>query len=173
MRNVNTRSAALAFALAAAALLTFGATAGEACGDKALRIGRGARFQRTARPASILIYVSPNAPADALSKAPRLQSFLKKVGHKSRVVQGGERLGEALGSGQYDLVLSSLGEAAGLQRRLAEAPSRPALVPLIYKATKEEAAAALKAYRHVVRDASSGDDYVEAIEAAMKARARA
>lgn len=159
--------------LTAALLLTCGAPASEACGDKALRVGRGARFKRTAHPASILIYVSPNASPDALSKAPRLQSFLKKVGHKSRVVQGEERLGEALGSGQYDLVLSSLGEAAGLQRRLADAPSRPALVPLVFKATKEEVAAAQKAYRHVVRDANSGDDYVEAIEAAMKARSRA
>ena len=159
--------------LVAASLLTTAAPASEACGDKALRVGRGARFQRTAHPASILIYVSPNASPDALSKAPRLQSFLKKAGHRSHVVQGEERLGEALGSGQYDLVLSNLHEAAGLQSRLAEAPSHPALVPLIFKATKEEVVAAQRQYRHLVRDVSSGDDYLEAIEAAMKARSHA
>ena len=145
-----------------------------ACGDKSLRLGRGVRFRRTDNPASILIYVAPNASSEAVSKAaPRLQSFLKKAGHKSRVVQGEGQLSEALGSGAYDLILSRLDDAADLQRRFDGWGARPTVVPLIPKASKDEVAAAQRQYRFVVKDASSGEDYLEAIEAAMKARARA
>ena len=164
------------FILALAVLtagLSFSLPAARACGDKSLRVGRGVRFRRTTSPASILIYLPSNAPPEAASKAPRLQSFLKKAGHRSRVVQGEGQLSEALGSGQYDLVLSSLSALAGLQRRLADSSSHPALVPLIFKATREEVAAAQRQYRFVVKDAGSGDDYLEAIEGVMKARAQA
>jgi hypothetical protein len=156
-----------------AAVLSSGLPAARACGDKSLRIGRGVRFRRTTTPASIIIYVSPTASAEAFSKAPRLQSFLKKAGHKSRVVQGEGPLAEALSAGHYDLVLSSLGEAAHLQSRLDATPSRPALVPIVFNGTQSDVASAERHYGHVVKDASSGEDYLEAIEAAMKARAHA
>jgi DNA-binding NtrC family response regulator len=145
----------------------------DACGDKSLRIGRGVRFRRTANPASVLIYISPNASADAPSSASRLQSFLKKAGHRPRVVQGEEQLGEALGSGQFDVVLGNVGEADNLQGRLEASSSRPTLVPVIFKGTKAEVAAAQKQYRHVVKNPNSGDQYLEAIEEVMRARAHA
>jgi hypothetical protein len=163
------RKILLALALLAAAL-PFGLPEAQACGDKSLRLGRGVRFRRTANPASILIYISPDASPDAVSKAPRLQSFLKKVGHRSRVVQGEGQLGEALGSARYDIVLSSLDEAAGLQSRLESSATRPALVPIVFKGSRAEAA---RQYRFVVKNASSGEDYLEAIEGAMKTRAHA
>ena len=163
------RKIILALALLAAGL-PLDLPVARACGDKSLRLGRGVRFRRTTNPASIIIYVSPNAAPDALSKAPRLQSFLKKAGHKSRVVQGEGQLSEALGSARYDIVLSSLDEAAGLQRRLESSATRPALVPVVFKGERAEAA---RQYRFVVKNASSGEDYLEAIEGAMKTRARA
>ena len=162
------RKMILALALLAAALPLDLPTA-RACGDKSLRLGRGVRFRRTANPASIIIYVSPNAAPDALSKTPRLQSFLKKAGHKASVVQGEGQLSEALGSARYDIVLSSLDEAPGLQRRLADSASRPALVPIIFRG----ASAGAGQYPFVVKNASSGEDYLAAIEGAMKTRARA
>ena len=153
-----------------AVVLPLDLPAARACGDKSLRLGRGVRFRRTTNPASVLIYVSPNAAPDALSKTPRLQSFLKKAGHRSRVVQGEGQLSEALGSAPYDIVLSSLDEAPGLQRRLEGSASRPALVPIVFRAAGAEAA---RQYRFVVKNAGSGEDYLEAIEGAMKTRARA
>ena len=89
----------------------------DACGDKALRIGRGIRFQRTSHPAAVLIYIPSNA-----TRATQLQSMLKKVGHKSYAVQGVDSLSEALKSGQYDLVFTDLAAAASLESR-----SRPHL----------------------------------------------
>ena len=162
------RKIILALAILAAAL-PLDLPAARACGDKSLRLGRGVRFRRTANPASIIIYVSPTAAPDALSKTPRLQSFLKKAVHKSHVVQGEGQLSEALGSAQYDIVLSSLDEAAGLRRRLEGWGSHPALVPIVFRGGGGEASQ----YRFVVKNASSGEDYLEAIEGAMKARARA
>lgn len=153
-------------------ILTMDFTAAFACGDKTLRIGRGARFRRTGHAAAILIYVPSDAAAVAVQRAPRLQSFLKNAGHKALVVQGRERLGEALESGRYDLVLGNLVEAAGLQKPIESSSSKPTLVPIVSKATKAEVIAAQKQYRYLVKDANSGDDYLNAIEEAMRSRIR-
>jgi len=162
------RGITLAFAVFAGSLL-FGLPAAGACGDKVLRVGRGVRFQHSTHPASILIYVPPGAAADV---APRLQAFLKKAGHKPRVVQGADGLGEALGSGQYDLVLTPLAEAAGLQNQIEASPSKPLIVPVAAKATRAEVAAAKRLYGWLVRNPDDGDEYLEAIEVAMRSRAR-
>ena len=142
-----------------------------ACGDKALRIGRGARFQRSTHPASILIYVPSGTPETAATQAPRLQTFLKKAGHKPRIVQGTDGLSEALGSGQYDLVLTPLAEVASLQNQIDASPSKPLVVPIAMKATRAEVAAARRQYRWLVRNPNDGDEYLEAIEVAMRSRA--
>jgi hypothetical protein len=137
------------------------------CGDKTLRIGRGARFQRSVSPASILIYVPSDTPTGAASK---LQSFLKKAGHKPRVVQGPEGFGGALSSGRYDIVLAALSDASGLQRQIETFSAKPSIVPIAIKSTKAERAAAKKQYKCLVRDSNDGDEYLDAIDAAMKAR---
>src|SRR2546430_12897474 len=107
----------------------------DACGDKLLRMGRGARFQRSMHPATILINLPSIASATASTRAPQLQSFLKKAGHKSRVVQGADRLSEVLLSGQYDVVLTDLAEVAGVQKQIESMSSKPSIVPVIFKST--------------------------------------
>lgn len=138
-----------------------------ACGDKALRIGRGIRFQRTSHPASVLIYIPSNSP-----RATQLQSMLKKMGHKSAAVQGADRLSEALRSGQYDLVFADLAEAASLEKQIESSPSKPVLVPVVSKGTKAEVTAAQKQYKYFVKDPHSADRYLDAIEQAMRSRVR-
>lgn len=154
-------------------ILLLNLTAAFACGDKTLKIGRGARFKRTGQPAAILIYIPSDAPAATVEKAPKLQSFLKKYGnHKARVVQGPDRLNEALESGQYDVVLSSLVEAANLQKQVESSASKPVVVPLILKGTKADVAIAKKQYRYFVKDPNSGDDYLDAIDEVMRSKTR-
>jgi len=145
----------------------------DACGDKLLRIGRGARFQRSLHPAVVLIYLPSTAPAEASTKAPKLQAFLKKAGHKSSIVQGADRLSQALGQGQYDIILTDLSEIAGVQRQIEGSASKPILVPMIFKGTKADVAAAKKHYRCVVKNPNDGDEYLDAIEEAMRLRMRA
>jgi hypothetical protein len=144
----------------------------DACGDKLLRMGRGARFQRSMHPATILIYLPSTASAAASTRAPQLQSFLKKAGHKSRVVQGADRLSEVLLSGQYDVVLTDLAEVAGVQKQIESLSSQPSIVPVAFKSTKAEVSAAKKRYRCVVRNANNGDEYLDAIDEAMRSRVR-
>ena len=142
-----------------------------ACGDKSLRIGRGARFRRNAHPASILIYIPSDAPVAAIKTVPRLRAYLKEAGHKPSVVQGADNLREVLASGQYDVVLSSIAEVANLQRQIESSSSKPVIVPVVVKGTN---AAGLnqKQFRYIVKDPNSGDQYLDAIEGAMDSRMR-
>jgi DNA-binding NtrC family response regulator len=150
-----------------AGIVLFGIGVADACGDKALRIGRGIRFQRTSHPASVLIYIPSNYP-----RSTQLQSMLKKVGHKSAAVQGADRLSEALRSGQYDLVFADLAEAASLEKQIESSPSKPVLVPVVSKGTKAEVTAAQKQYKYFVKDPHNADRYLDAIEQAMRSRVR-
>jgi hypothetical protein len=143
-----------------------------ACGDKSLRIGGGARYKRTTRPATILIYIPSNASAKAVANVPKIRDFLIKWKHKARTVQGLDSFNEALRAGQYDLVLSNLTEAADLQKEIESSSSKPVVIPLVFKVTKPEMAAARTQYRYMVRNPNDGLDYLEAIEEAMKSRAR-
>jgi hypothetical protein len=162
----------IVLALGIIAGLLVNLTAADACGDKTLRIGRGARFQRTAHAAAVLIYVPSDAPATAVERAPRLQSFLKRVGHKAQVVRGTDKLSEVLNSGQYDLVLGNLADFAGLQKQIEASASKPVLVPVISRGTKAEVATAQKQYKYIVKNPNSGDEYLDAIEEAMRSRLR-
>lgn len=160
-------------------ILLLSLTTADACGDKSLRIGRGARFQRTLRPAAILVYLPQRAPVVAAAKAPQLhsltpqlQSMLKKVGHNPYAVEDAGQLSEALKSGQYDLVLTDLTVAAGLQKQIESSSSKPVVVPVGYKLTKAEAEAAKKQYQYIVKNPSSADEYLDAIEDAMRSKVR-
>lgn len=144
----------------------------DACGDKLLRVGRGARFQRSMHPAMVLIYVPSTAPDGAATKAPQLQAFLKRAGHKSSIVQEADRLGQVLSSGQYDVVLAGLAEVPGVQKQIEASASKPVVVPMIFNATKAEVATAKKHYHCVVKNPNNGDDYLDAIEEVMRLKIR-
>lgn len=144
-----------------------------ACGDKLLVVGQGARFQqayRAAHPASILIYTRPNSVVPLAISDPHLQPALKEAGHKIQTVEGFARLGEALKTGNYDLVLADIADAAVLEPLAQAAPSRPFLLPVIYKGSKEEHSAAVKKYRCVFKAPNKTDHYLAAIDEAMKLR---
>ena len=138
-----------------------------ACGDKALRIGRGVRFQRTLHPAAVLIYLPSNA-----TRASQLQSVLRKAGHKAYVASGAGGLNSALHSGQYDLVFTDLAEAQGLEKQLQNASLKSILVPVLANGTKAEVTAAKKQYGYVVKNPHSADHYLDAIDGAMQSRVR-
>lgn len=137
----------------------------QACGDKALRIGRGIRFQRATHPTSILIYIPSNA-----KRAEQVQSLLKKVGHKPYWVQGENNLSDALRSGQYTLVLSDLEAASTVSHQIDNSSSKPVLVAVVAEGTKAEVKAAQKNYNHIVKDPHDAISYLEAIEEATRVK---
>jgi hypothetical protein len=145
---------------------------GEACGDKLLSAGRGARFQRwflAKRPASILIYASRNGIAPAL-KAPEFQAVLKKVGHRVETVDEPSSLSRVLLEGKYDLVVADFSDAGLVLQHLRSAPARPTLLPVVYKPSKQQAAAVAKEYGLLLRAPGDILQHLDVIDDAMKAR---
>jgi hypothetical protein len=57
-----------------------------------------------------------------------------------------------------------------VQRQTEASAAKPVIVPMIFNAKKADIAAAKKQYRVVVKDPNDGDDYLDAIETAMRSR---
>src|SRR5438876_956838 len=128
--------------------LFVGHTLAQACGDKLLALVGNVRAQRAyaaARPASILLYLGRNSNGQTIGE-PQLQSTLKLAGHKVQVVQDAGQVEQLLKSGRFDLVLADISEAATLSQQTMAAPSKPTLMPVMYKPSKPERAAAEKQY---------------------------
>jgi glycosyltransferase involved in cell wall biosynthesis len=120
-----------------------------ACGDKFLRVGRSARFRGYAsvHPSSILVY----APRWTRPGIANFEQMLKHGGHKPVIVTTTDAMSHAVVGGKYDLVITSYADAAAVTKELQALPSRPALLPVVYKATKTETAEAVATYRCLIR----------------------
>jgi hypothetical protein len=152
-----------------AALLT--GTLGLACGDKLLTVGRGLRFQRAyaGRQANLVIYSSATSSAGALKSA-KLLTTLKQAGHKLQTVEDVSQLDRVLKSGQVDVVLADFGELTGISRELQSAPTKPVIVPVLYKASKDDLAAVHREYKLALKASADEIQYLAAIDEAMKLR---
>ena len=88
------------------------------------------------------------------------------------MVQGIQGFGGAVRSAHYDIILTDLSDVQSLEKQIETATSKPSIVPIAIKATKVERAAAKKQYKCFIKDSNDGDEYLEVIDAAMKARDR-
>ena len=141
---------------------------GNACGDKTMRVGGGLRFlqmEAKKNPSSILIHTQ----ALPTGRASRLQQFLKAVGHKANTFDNVDQIGNALKTAHYDLVLTNLGDAVDLQKRVASLSQKTVVVPVTFKS--EEATAA-KQYKIVVQNPKYAEDFLKAINQVMRARSK-
>jgi hypothetical protein len=120
-----------------------------ACGDKFLRVGRSARFRGYAsvHPSSILVY----APRWTRHGIADFEQMLKHGGHKPVTVTSTDAMSQAFAGGKYDVVITSYADAQVVAKELQALPSRPALMPVVYKATKTETAEAAATYRCLLR----------------------
>jgi hypothetical protein len=146
-------------------------TVGLACGDKLLVIGRGVRFQHAYAPhqGSLLIY-SSGTRSDATLRSAKLQTTLKQAGHKLQTVEGASQLDGALKSGKVDVVLADFADLAGITRELQSAPSKPVVLPILFKPSKAELAAAQREYKFALKAPTDEVQYLRAIDEAMKVR---
>src|SRR6266852_864013 len=89
-----------------------------ACGDKFLVGNRGTRYQRpkNVRAASILIYANPS------TDSARVQSMLKRQGHRATTVTTFEQLSAILSGGHFDVILAASDVVARIQQLFAGAP---------------------------------------------------
>jgi hypothetical protein len=147
--------------------------AADACGDKFLLVGRGAKFQRAYAaiyPGNILIYAHPRTGATAAIRDPQLQKNLKQAGHRVAMIEDAGLLEQALRSGGFDLVLADVLEAPTLDARVNESPSRPTPLYVMYEPDKAHAAALQKQYNCSLKASDKPNHYLSVIEDAMKAR---
>jgi hypothetical protein len=104
----------------------------EACGDKFLVAGRGTRYQRpkTARAATVLIYAAPASTAVSALKSAKLETALKREGHRATLVETDAQLRAILTGGRFDVVLTSTDVAPDVVRLLSAAPDAAVVVAL-------------------------------------------
>lgn len=153
------------------AIAALSGTAGFACGDKLLALGRGLRFQHAnaAHEANLVIYSAGTGTRTPLDNN-KLQNSLKRSVHQMQLVQGGSQLDNTLQSGRVDVVLVEFADLAAITRQLKSAPSKPVIVPVLVKPSKAEFAAAQKEYRFALRATADEVEYLAAVDEAMKLR---
>lgn len=147
----------------------------DACGDKMMALGRGVRFRqayKSAHPASILIYLRPGSRVQQADKKILLQSTLASAGHRVRTAQDLARLAEALKLDNYDLVLTDSSDAAGLEREAQASPSKPLIVPVLYKPSKAEDSSAHSRYPWVLKAPGNIGQLLVTIDSAMESKSR-
>jgi hypothetical protein len=142
-----------------------------ACGDKALTVGRGLRYNRAyaaIHPGTVLLYSRSGAAAFG----PQLDSQLKRAGHTVIVVSAAPALREALKSTAVDVILASLSDAEAVEVDAAVASSHPSLVCV--KAVNETAPVQPDLKRACRLKASDQPNkFLTEIDEVMKARVEA
>lgn len=149
------------------------AAAAWACGDKLMLI-MGARSSqiKPVHPALILAYPGQSVSA-ALIRDLQLQPALKKAGHRIQVIEDPAALDNALKGGRYDLVIADVANAGVLSPHVLSAPSKPVLLPVVFRASKEEQSAAQKKYHCLFKAPGNPESYLAAIDQAMDWKLRA
>src|SRR5262249_52936914 len=154
--------------------LLFSSWPARACGDKLLILGRGVRFlvDTADYPARILMYVNPASLGSEPFEDAQLQLIVEKACHRLRSVKRKEALVSALKTGRYDLVLADFSDAAGLEEIVQSAPSRPMLLPWLYKATPAEKSRAEQRYQLFLKAPSSVGHFLSTVDRTMERKAK-
>ena len=147
--------------------------AAEACGDKFLAVGRGAKFQRawaSVYPGKLLIYSRPPGDPKNAIRDPQLHKALRQAGHNVNVIEDWSLLEQALRTVPVDVVLVDVSEASKLQGLISSSPGRPdalyvALPKNLQPATPPQVVSKLKSSDGTLK-------FLEEIESVMKARSK-
>lgn len=142
------------------------------CGDKFVLIGGGARVMRSKYPSRVLVFMNPTSRVPAAEKEFHVEATLTAAGHKTKVVESQAEVEKALDSGKYDLVLADVADAPKLRQRCEASASKPAVLPLLYKPTPEELAAAEKEANCLVRPSKKSSDLLAVVDETMKDRSK-
>jgi hypothetical protein len=148
----------------------------KACGDKFLLVGRGVRFQRAyaaVHPAVILICLNAKSRTGAAIGDPQFLSGLKLAGHTVHTTRVAGSAAEILGAGRYDLVLTDLSDAAALVSDARATASKPLVLPILYRPTKGEAAAAAGQFGTLLTTPDRMAHVLSIIDDVMSARLKA
>jgi hypothetical protein len=153
-----------------AGIWAFGAGEAAGCGDKFVLVGRGMLVARSKYPSSILIFMNPASRLPEAEKEFHLEATLKAAGHKATVAETPAELQKALASGKYDLVLADVADVPALRTEAGAVATKPLVLPLLYKPTSEELAAAEKEANCLVRASNKSRDLLIVVDETMKGR---
>jgi CheY-like chemotaxis protein len=156
-----------------ASVLLHGADVLQACGDKFLLVGRGAKFRQAYAaiyPASIVVFAHPQRSSAKAIRDSKLQTDLKRAGHRVSIAEDEAALVKALESDKVDLVLTDVADADRIASQAAGAPAQPRVLPVMFQPTKEEAKAVESKYQCRLTSSDRADRYLVAIDDAMKVR---
>lgn len=142
------------------------ATIAWGCGDKLMLI-MGSSQVRSRHPGAILVFPGQYASAP-LIRGLRDQPAFRAGKLRFQLVEDSAALDNALKSGKYDVLVADVAEASELSQQLSSAPSRPVLLPVAFKASKEEQSAAQKKYHCLLKAPSNPENYVDAIDRAVE-----
>lgn len=143
----------------------------QACGDKFLMVGRGAKFQRayaSVYPGKVLIFARPSTDPKAAIRDPQLHRALRQAGHAVSVIEDWALLEQALKSVPVDVVLVDVAEATRLQAAMTSSPTRPEALYVAFPAAVPPG--------NVICKLKSSDRplrYLDEVENTMKTRSRA
>jgi len=145
----------------------------EACGDKFLLVGRSARFRQAYAaiyPAAIVLFAQPQHGAGKGIRDARLQADLKAAGHRVSVVEDERALTRMLSSEGVDSILTDAADADRISMEAGNAPLKPAVLPVMFEPTKDQAKAIEARYHCRLTASDRSDRYLSAIDDVMKAR---
>jgi hypothetical protein len=157
--------------------LTVGASAlspvAQACGDKFLMVGRGAKFQRayaSLYPGKVFIYARPSSDPKAGVSNLQLHKALRQAGHAVSIIEDWALLEQALKTVPFDVILVDVAEGPRLQALVSSSLAHP---ETLYVASPSSAQAA-RAQQLVCRLKSSDRPlkFLEEVEDALKSRAK-
>ena len=146
---------------------------GQACGDKFLMVGRGARFQRayaSVYPGKVLIYARSSTDPKAAIRDPQLHKALRQAGHAVSVIEDWALLEQALRTVPVDVILVDAAEATRVRDLVAASPAHPDALYVAFASKAKDPASA-----QFVSHLKSSDrplKYLDEIENAMKARSK-
>ena len=139
-----------------------------ACGDK-LMLVMGSRLSqiKPLHPASILAYPGRSASA-TLIRGLQSEPAFRKAGYRIQLVEDSAGLDNALKAGKYDVVVADVANANEMSAQVSSAASKPILLPVAFKASKEQQSAAQKRYHCLLKAPANPENYLEAIDHAVE-----
>ncbi len=141
-----------------------------ACGDK-LMLVMGARYSqiKPLHPAAILAYPG-QLPSGAVIRAMQSLPAFKKAGHHVQLVEDTTAFDSALKAGKYDVVIADVTNVNELSQHVSAAASKAIVLPVAFRATKDQQSAAQKKYHCLLKAPGDTGNYLAAIDQAMELR---
>jgi hypothetical protein len=145
----------------------------QACGDKFLMAGRGAKFQRayaSVYPGKLLIYSQPSRNVKTAIRDPQLYKALRQAGHTVSIIDDWTLFENALRSGPVDVVLVDVAEASRLQPIVASSAAHPD--PMYIVSSSTPSAASCPGLNCRLKSSDKPLKYLEEVESVLKARSK-